>query len=118
MIAMVLDRPHAPLEARTLPAPELAPRDVLIEVEACGICRTDLHIQDGELREAKRPVVPGHQIVGRVVEPGRDARRFAAGTRVGVPTAKGRLGVWIRENEGDRFVADPRGPGSEQQRLQ
>jgi propanol-preferring alcohol dehydrogenase len=67
------------------PIPKLGPRDVLLEVEACGICRTDLHVLDGELKEAQHPLVLGHQIVGRVTDAGEGARRFALGTRVGVP---------------------------------
>ena len=75
---------HAPgaLEARELPAPEPGRGEVLLEVSACGVCRTDLHIVDGELTEPKLPLVPGHQIVARVVEGGE---RFPAGDRVGVP---------------------------------
>ncbi|HEX6601028.1 MAG TPA: alcohol dehydrogenase catalytic domain-containing protein, partial [Solirubrobacterales bacterium] len=58
---------------------------MLISVSACGVCRTDLHILDGELSEPKLPLVPGHQIVGEVVEVGEGAGRFAPGARVGVP---------------------------------
>jgi alcohol dehydrogenase, propanol-preferring len=80
--AMVLDAPRSPLRAADLPPPQPGPGEVLLEVAACGVCRTDLHIVDGELREPKLPLVPGHQIVGRVVEGGD---RFAAGQRAGVP---------------------------------
>lgn len=93
MLAMVLDAGAPVLEPRELAVPKLAPRDVLIAVEACGICRTDLHILDGELREAKRPLIPGHQIVGRVIDAGRDAQRFPSGTRVGVPWLAGTCGT-------------------------
>jgi alcohol dehydrogenase, propanol-preferring len=79
---MVLDAPRSALRAADLPAPEPGPGDVLIDVAACGICRTDLHVVDGELDRPRLPLVPGHQIVGRLVE---DGRRFAAGDRVGVP---------------------------------
>ena len=58
---------------------------MLIEVRACGVCRTDLHILDGELTEPKLPLVPGHQIVGTVAGAGEGAERFASATRVGVP---------------------------------
>ena len=58
---------------------------MLIAVAACGVCRTDLHILDGELREPKLPLIPGHQIVGTVVGAGEGAGRFASGDRVGVP---------------------------------
>jgi alcohol dehydrogenase, propanol-preferring len=79
---MVLDAPRAPLRAAELPAPEPGPGEVLLEVAACGVCRTDLHILDGELEHPKLPLVPGHQIVARVVAGGE---RFAPGARVGVP---------------------------------
>ena len=79
---MVLDAPRSALRAADLPAPEPGPGDVLIDVAACGICRTDLHVVDGELDRPKLPLVPGHQVVGRLVE---DGERFAAGDRVGVP---------------------------------
>jgi len=80
--AVVLDRPGEPLHAADLPRPPLATGDVRIAVSACGVCRTDLHIRDGELAQPKLPLVLGHQIVGRVIEGGS---RFAAGERVGVP---------------------------------
>src|SRR5438093_2372473 len=82
MRAMVLDSPREPLRAADLPSPRPEAGQVLIEVSVCGVCRTDLHVVDGELPEPKLPLVPGHQIVGRVVEGGE---RFAPGTRVGVP---------------------------------
>ncbi len=81
---MVLDAPGAPLALRDLAGPRLGGDDVLIEVGACGVCRTDLHIRDGELRRPSLPLVPGHQVVGRVVARGEHARRFALGARVGV----------------------------------
>lgn len=59
--------------------------EVAIAVDACGVCRTDLHVVDGELPDPKLPIVPGHEVVGRVVRCGSDATRFAIGTRVGVP---------------------------------
>ena len=65
--------------------PEPEPRQLLIEVLACGVCRTDLHLIDGELPDIHFPIVPGHEIVGRVVECGREVRGFAVGARVGVP---------------------------------
>ena len=82
MKAMVLDSPGTPLREAELPAPEPGAGQVLVEVAACGVCRTDLHVVDGELPEPKLPLVPGHQVVGRVVEGGE---RFAAGDRVGIP---------------------------------
>jgi alcohol dehydrogenase, propanol-preferring len=82
MRAMVLDTAGSPLRPSELPAPEPGPGELLLEVAACGVCRTDLHIVDGELDRPKLPLVLGHQIVARVVKGGE---RFAPGERVGVP---------------------------------
>jgi propanol-preferring alcohol dehydrogenase len=84
MRAMVLD-PREPLRPADLPDPQPGAGQLLISVSACGVCRTDLHIVDGELEKPKLPLVPGHQIVGAVVERGARAERFAVGQRVGVP---------------------------------
>jgi propanol-preferring alcohol dehydrogenase len=85
MRAMVLEKRGEPLRPVELPEPEPRPGQVLLSVAACGVCRTDLHIVDGELSEPKLPLVPGHQIVGTVAGAGEGAERFAAGDRVGVP---------------------------------
>ncbi|MCX2726286.1 zinc-dependent alcohol dehydrogenase family protein [Thermomicrobium sp. 4228-Ro] len=85
MRAMVLERPRQPLVLRDLPVPEPGAGQVLLRVRACGVCRTDLHIVDGELPDPKLPLVLGHQIVGEVVRAGAGATRFAPGQRVGVP---------------------------------
>jgi alcohol dehydrogenase, propanol-preferring len=85
MHAMVLDSGGPPLRHSSLPLPTPADGQVLIEVHACGVCRTDLHIVDGELPAVKRPIIPGHEIVGTVVERGAGVDRFALGDRVGVP---------------------------------
>jgi propanol-preferring alcohol dehydrogenase len=85
MRAMVLERQREPLRLAELPDPEPGPGQVLLSVAACGVCRTDLHIVDGELSEPKLPLVPGHQIVGTVAGAGEGAERFAPGERVGVP---------------------------------
>jgi propanol-preferring alcohol dehydrogenase len=85
MRAMVLDRANTPLELRTLADPTPGPDQVLIGVRACGVCRTDLHVVDGELTKPKLPIVPGHEIVGEVVAMGEGVERFAVGARVGVP---------------------------------
>jgi alcohol dehydrogenase, propanol-preferring len=82
MRAMVLERQREPLKLEELPDPEPGPGQVLLEVAACGVCRTDLHIFDGELTEPKLPLVMGHQIVARVLTGGE---RFEPGRRVGVP---------------------------------
>ncbi len=81
---MVLDEPGRPLRAADLPDPEPAPGQLLLRVAACGVCRTDVHIRDGELTTGTRPIVPGHQIVG-IVERGGAGTATAPGTRVGVP---------------------------------
>ncbi len=82
---MVLDRPGDPLRHRDLPDPEPGPGQILLRVSACGVCRTDLHVVDGELTEPALPLVPGHQIVGRVDRVGPGVERFSIGERVGVP---------------------------------
>jgi len=82
MRAMVLDAPGQPLRAAELAEPVPADGEVLVRVAACGICRTDLHVVDGELPGPKLPLVPGHQIVGRALSGGR---RFAPGDRIGIP---------------------------------
>jgi propanol-preferring alcohol dehydrogenase len=85
MRAMVLRRAGGPLALDELPVPEPGAGEVLLRVRACGLCRTDLHVVDGELDEPKLPLVPGHQIVGEVMAAGDGAERFARGERVGVP---------------------------------
>ncbi len=82
---MVLERQRQPLGLAELADPRPGPGQVLLAVSACGVCRTDLHIVDGDLTEPKLPLVLGHQIVGTVVEAGDGAERFAPGARVGVP---------------------------------
>jgi propanol-preferring alcohol dehydrogenase len=93
MRAMLLDAPRQPLRAARLPVPVARGSDILLEVEACGVCRTDLHIVDGDLATHRLPLVPGHEIVGTVVAAGEDAKRFRVGERVGVPWLAGTCGV-------------------------
>src|SRR6188474_2101442 len=85
MRAMVFERAKQPLRATELDDPVPGRGQILLSVHACGVCRTDLHIVDGELNEPKLPLAPGHQIVGTVVDGGEGAERFAPGQRVGVP---------------------------------
>jgi propanol-preferring alcohol dehydrogenase len=82
---MVLDSPGEPLRDAEVPEPEPGPEQVLLRVHACAVCRTDLHVVDGELPDPKLPLIPGHQIVGAVEEVGGRVERFAVGDRVGVP---------------------------------
>ena len=109
MAAMVLRRPGTPLELQQLAVPQPRAGQLLLKVAACGICRTDLHIVDGELTEPLLPLVPGHQIVGRVVAQGRDVAGFRPGERVGVPWLGGVCGSCShcragRENLCDRAL--------------
>src|SRR4029077_3024295 len=85
MQAMVLETARAPLRMRELPTPVPAAREILLEVAACGVCRTDLHVVDGELPNPKLPIVPGHEIVGRVAALGTAVTGVAVGERIGVP---------------------------------
>ena len=85
MQAMVLDAPRTPLIMRERPVPALGPGEILVAVAACGVCRTDLHVVDGELEHPKLPIVPGHEIVGRVAALGYGVSGFSIGERVGVP---------------------------------
>ena len=85
MRAQLMTAAGRELAAAELPAPRPGPQQVLIRVQACAVCRTDLHVVDGELAEPKLPLVPGHEIIGTVVEKGDGVDRFAIGDRVGVP---------------------------------
>jgi propanol-preferring alcohol dehydrogenase len=92
MKAMVLEQPGQPLSLQTLPKPKPARGQVLLKVSACGICRTDLHVLDGELTEPMLPLVPGHQIVGIVEEIGDGVTGIERGQRLGVPWLGGSCG--------------------------
>jgi alcohol dehydrogenase, propanol-preferring len=85
MRAMVLEAPGRALAARDLPDPTPGPGQVVVEVAACGVCRTDVHVVDGELPFPGHRVVPGHEVVGRVAAAGPGATRFRRGDRVGIP---------------------------------
>jgi alcohol dehydrogenase, propanol-preferring len=93
MRAMVLERPQTPLALCERPLPQPAAGEVLIEVLACGVCRTDLHVIDGELPHPKLPIVPGHEIVGRIAAVGPGVRGFAPEARVGVPWLGAACGI-------------------------
>jgi len=92
MKAMLLDAARQPLRSAEIAVPRPGPGQVLIRVAACGVCRTDLHIIDGELTEPKLPLVLGHEIIGVIEANGAGAERFAPGERVGVP--------WLGETDG------------------
>jgi propanol-preferring alcohol dehydrogenase len=85
MRAMVLEKPGTLLELREIADPAPGPGEVLVKVAACGVCRTDLHVVDGELTEPKLPIIPGHEIVGRIEAVGPNATSFRIGERVGIP---------------------------------
>lgn len=85
MRAMLLEAPRQPLRLVNLPVPKPHPEQVLIRIHACAVCRTDLHIVDGELTHPKLPLIPGHQIVGIVEALGEQVEKFHVGDRVGVP---------------------------------
>lgn len=92
MRAMLMKHPHESLQAVDLPIPQPNANEVLLKIRACGICRTDLHVVDGELTQPKLPVIPGHQIVGQIEKLGRDVKKFSVGQRVGVPWLGGSCG--------------------------
>ena len=107
MRAMVLEQTRTPLIMRERPTPRPAQGEILVEIAACGVCRTDLHVVDGELPHPKLPIVPGHEIVGRIAAIGSGVAGFAAGDRVGVPWLGFTCGVCAycsagRENLCDR----------------
>ena len=85
MRAMLLEEPKQPLKLTTIPIPSPNDQQVLVRVIACGVCRTDLHIVDGELMNPKLPLVPGHEIVGMVVKKGKEVANLKEGDIVGIP---------------------------------
>lgn len=105
MRAMILDKHHAPLRPVDLPIPRPGPDQLLIKVHACGICRTDLHVIDGELPNSVLPIVPGHQIVGVIEECGQNVH-LKLGQRVGVPWLAGSCGHCIYCQEGKENLCD------------
>jgi alcohol dehydrogenase, propanol-preferring len=106
MQAMLFDAPGKPLRAAELEVPSPGPAQILIEVLACGVCRTDLHIFDGELPHPKLPLILGHEIVGRVARLGDGAEGFAVGERVGVPWLGGTDGTCRYCREGRENLCD------------
>jgi len=106
MRAQVLSAAGRPLVAAELPSPHPGPQQVLIAVRACAVCRTDLHVVDGDLSDPKFPLVPGHEIIGTVVEKGAGAERFAIGDRVGVPWLGWTCGVCDYCRRGQENLCD------------
>ncbi len=105
MRAMILDAPGCPLRMAEVAAPSPAPGQVLLRVHACGVCRTDLHIIDGELPDPKLPLILGHQIVGTVIGQGEGATRHAIGDCVGVPWLGWSAGIADIVYQGGRTYA-------------
>jgi propanol-preferring alcohol dehydrogenase len=85
MRAMVLEGRGQAVQMRCLPRPQPGPDELLVKIAACAVCRTDLHVVDGELPDPKLPIIPGHEIIGRVVACGINARNFSIGERIGIP---------------------------------
>ncbi len=85
MKAMVLEKPGTPLQPVEWADPSPGHGEVLVKVSACGVCRTDLHLVDGELPDPKLPIVPGHEIVGTIIGLGEGVDRFSKGERIGIP---------------------------------
>jgi propanol-preferring alcohol dehydrogenase len=106
MRAMVLDKPGQPLQLRKVPLPQPKVGEVLLCVQACGVCRTDLHIVDGELPNPKLPLILGHEIVGTVVQVGAGIERFQPGDRLGVPWLGWTCGVCRYCLEGQENLCD------------
>ena len=85
MFAMRLSRPHTPLEPVELPDPEPGAGQIRVKIGACGVCRTDLHVVDGDLTHPALPIIPGHEIVGRIDKLGDGVTDLKIGERVGIP---------------------------------
>jgi alcohol dehydrogenase, propanol-preferring len=106
MRAMVLDAPRAPLHEATVPIPEPGAGELLVKVTACGLCRTDLHVVDGELTHPKLPLIPGHQVVGEIAALGAGVTEFAPGERVGVPWLGWTCGTCVYCRRGEENLCD------------
>jgi propanol-preferring alcohol dehydrogenase len=106
MRAMVLEETQAPLVLRERQTPVPARGEILLEVAACGVCRTDLHVVDGELPDPKLPIVPGHEIVGRIAAIGSAVAGLAVGERIGVPWLGFACGVCPYCRDGHENLCD------------
>ena len=106
MRAMVLAKPRERLVLRELPDRHAGPGEIRLRVAACGVCRTDLHVVDGELPNAKLPIIPGHEIVGYIDELGGGVKDFALGDRVGVPWLGHACGACVYCRAGKENLCD------------
>jgi propanol-preferring alcohol dehydrogenase len=106
MEAMVLEALRTPLVWRTRPTPLPGPGQILVEVRACGVCRTDLHVVDGELADPVVPIIPGHEVVGRVAALGEGVEGLAHGQRIGVPWLGHTCGVCAYCRSGRENLCD------------
>jgi propanol-preferring alcohol dehydrogenase len=106
MRAMTLKQPHSPLFLEEIPIPRPGANQLLLKVKACGICRTDLHILDGELKKPKLPLILGHQVVGVVEEIGKNVKGYQKGDRVGVPWLGYTCGICAYCREGHENLCD------------
>lgn len=106
MRAMMLDRIGKPLRLADVPRPEALPGTIVVRVLACGVCRTDLHVIDGDLTEPKLPLIPGHEIVGEVVETGAGVKSAKPGDRVGIPWLGHTCGTCSYCRAGDENLCD------------
>ena len=106
MRAMVFDKPGQPLRIADVPVPKPGTGQLLIRVRACAVCRTDLHVVDGELTQPKLPLIPGHEIVGTVQEKGGNVQRFEIGDRVGIPWLGWSCGECVYCQSGQENLCD------------
>jgi propanol-preferring alcohol dehydrogenase len=106
MHAMVLQAPHTPLERLKVRDPVAGSGQLVVKVQACGVCRTDLHVVDGELPHARSPIIPGHEVVGTVVELGAGVESFSLGDRVGIPWLASTCGVCAYCTSGRENLCD------------
>src|SRR2546428_5517372 len=106
MRAMVFDKPGQPLRTADVPVPKPGTGQLLIRVRACAVCRTDLHVVDGELTQPKLPLIPGHEIVGTVQEKGGNVQRFEIGDRVGIPWLGWSCGECVYCQSGQENLCD------------
>ena len=109
MRAMALEKPGQPLKLVHRPDPEPGPGQVQVAVSACGVCRTDLHVVDGELTDARLPIVPGHEIVGTVSALGAGVENFSLGERIGIPWLGHTCGCCSYCNSGAENLCDEPG---------